>query len=77
MGSNANKRKRKFLKDSQKVCSCENYNSVSNKIKINKSDDCIGIRNHKHLVCKRTLSHLAELASLAKWLSVLLRTNWL
>ena len=32
------------------------------------------IRTHNHLVRKRTLNHLA---SLAKWLSVRLRTKWL
>ena len=38
-----------------------------------------GIRTHNHLVRKRTLNHLANwlLASLAKWLSVRLRTKWL
>ena len=25
-------------------------------------DDCNGTRTHNHLVCKRTLSHLAKLA---------------
>ena len=30
-----------------------------------------------HLVRKRTLDHVAKLASLAKWLSVRLVTNWL
>ena len=39
--------------------------------------ECNEIRTHNHLVYKRTLNHLAKLASLAKWLSVLLRTNWL
>ena len=34
--------------------------------------DSNGIRTHNHLVCKRTLNHLA---SLAKWLSVRLRTK--
>ena len=34
------------------------------------------IRTHKHLLCKRTLNHLVK-ASLAKWLSVRLRANWL
>ena len=32
------------------------------------------IRAHNHLVCKRTLNHLAKLA---KWLSVFLRIKWL
>ena len=35
------------------------------------------IQTHDHLVCKRTLSHLAKLASLTKWLSVHLQTKWL
>ena len=35
--------------------------------------DSNGIRTHNHLVCKRTLNHLA---SLAKWLSVCLRVKW-
>ena len=38
------------------------------------SSDCNGIRTHNHLVRKRTLRHLA---SLAKWLSVRLKTKWL
>ena len=29
--------------------------------------DCNGTRTHNHLICKRTLNHLAKLA---KWLSV-------
>ena len=36
--------------------------------------DSNGIWTHNHLVCKRTLSHLA---SLVKWLIVCLRTKWL
>ena len=39
--------------------------------------DSNGIRTHKDLVRKRTLNHLAKLASLAKWLSVRLRTKYL
>ena len=35
------------------------------------------IRTHNYLVRKRTLNHIAKLASLAKWLSVCLRTKWL
>ena len=40
-----------------------------------------GIRTHNHLAHKRTLNHyvwwiLAKLTSLAKWLSVGLRTKW-
>ena len=43
------------------------------------SCDCNGTRTHNRLVCKRTLNHLAmaSFASLAKWLSVRLRTKWL
>ena len=33
------------------------------------------IRTRNHLVCKRTLNHLAKLAGLATWLSVRLRTK--
>ena len=36
--------------------------------------DSNGIRTHSHLVCKRTLNHLA---SLAKWLNVRLQTKWI
>ena len=39
--------------------------------------DSNGIRTHKDLVRKRTLNHLAKLASLAIWLNVRLRTKWL
>ena len=42
--------------------------------------ECNGTWTHNHLVRKRAFNHLAELAnltSLAKWLSVRLRTNWL
>ena len=39
--------------------------------------DCNWTRNPEPLlVCKRTLNNLAKLASLAKWLSVRLRTKW-
>ena len=41
--------------------------------------DCNWTRTQNHLVLKRTLNHLAKLAiwaSLAKWLSVRLRTKW-
>ena len=38
--------------------------------KADKSNTCNWIRTHNHLVHKRTLNHLAKLASLAKWLSV-------
>ena len=33
--------------------------------------DCNGIRTHNHLICKRTLNHLAKLA---KWLSCVVST---
>ena len=36
--------------------------------------DCNWNWTHNHLVCKRTLNHLAQLA---KWLSVRLQTKWL
>ena len=39
--------------------------------------DCSRIRTHKDLVRKRTVNHLAKLASLAKWLSAPLQTKWL
>ena len=38
--------------------------------------DCKWTLTHNHLVRKRTLNHLVKLASLAKWLSVRLRTKW-
>ena len=41
------------------------------------SSDFIGIRTQNHLLRKRTLNHLAILASLAKWVSVRLRAKWL
>ena len=51
---------------------------LSRKIKHNHFlPDSNEIRTHNHLVCKRQLKHLAKLASLAKWLSVRLRTKWL
>ena len=37
--------------------------------------DCTRIRNHNHLVRERTIDHLAKLDSLAKHLSVHLRTK--
>ena len=36
-----------------------------------------GIQTHNHLIHKQTLNHLAKWASLAKWLSVCLRTKGL
>ena len=38
---------------------------------------CNENRIHNHIVRKRTLNHLAKLASLAKWLSFRLRAKWL
>ena len=38
--------------------------------------DCNWTRTRNHFVLKRTLNHLAKLVSLAKWLSVRLRTKW-
>ena len=35
------------------------------------------IGTHNHLACKRTLNHLAKLASLTKWLSFHLWGKWL
>ena len=48
-------------------------------LNIKKSSDSNGIRTHNHLVRKLTLSHehLLTPTSLAKWLSVLLRIEWL
>ena len=37
---------------------------------------CNSIWTLKNLVCKQTLNHLAKVASLAIWLSVLLWTKW-
>ena len=39
--------------------------------------DCNWTQTHNHLVQKRILNHLDKLASLAKWLSICLRTKWL
>ena len=39
--------------------------------------DCNWTRSHIYLVHKRTLNHLAKLASLVKWLNVRLWTKWL
>ena len=39
--------------------------------------DCNVTRTHNHLVCKRTVNHLAKLSSLDKWSSARLRTKWL
>ena len=42
---------------------------------INTLSDCNRNRNQDHLVRKRTLNHLTKLTSLAKWLSVHVRTK--
>ena len=54
------------------VPSKKRHDMFINKYNIN---DCNWTRTHNHLVCKRTLNHLAKLVSLAKWLSVFLRTK--
>ena len=48
-----------------------------NRRDISSLSDNNGIRNHNHLVRKRTRTHLTKLARLAKWLIVRLRTKWL
>ena len=45
-------------------------------LEASKLSDCNWTRTQNHLVLKRTLNHLAKLASLAKWLSFRLRTKW-
>ena len=50
---------------------------VRNRRNIWSLSDCNGTRTKNHLVRKWTLNHLAKPASLAKWLSVRLRTKWL
>ena len=49
---------------------------VRNRRRIWRLRDSNEIRTHNHQVHKRTLNHLAKLASLAKCLSVRLRFNW-
>ena len=44
---------------------------VRNRCDVWSLSDSNGIRSHNHLVRERTLNHLAKLAGLAKWLSVL------
>ena len=46
-------------------------------VKLGCISDSNEIRTYNLLVRKRTLNHLAKLASLAKWLSVCLQTKWL
>ena len=62
-----------------KFYSCMNVKELlaRNRRNIWSLSDSNGIRTHSHLVRKYTLNHLAKLASLAKWLSVRLRTKWL
>ena len=43
---------------------------VRSRREISSVSDCNWTRSHNHLVNKKTLNHLAKLASLAKWLSV-------
>ena len=58
--------------------SCLNVKELlaRNRCEIWSLSDCNWIRTHNQLVRKRTLNYLAKLASLAKWLSVRLQTNW-
>ena len=49
------------------------YRTVTEAVK--SLSDCNWSRTHNHLAHKRTLSHLAKLVSLDKWLSVGLRTK--
>ena len=48
-----------------------------NKCNIWNLNGCNGIRTCNYLFRKRTLSQLVMIASLAKWLSIHLRTKWL
>ena len=61
------------------LCICLNAKELlaQNRRHIWSLSDCNGNRTQNQLVRKQTLNHLAKLASLAKWLSVRLRTNWL
>ena len=49
---------------------------------IHNCSDCNWTQSQNHLVCKRTINHIAKCVSLAKcvilakWLSVRLRTKW-
>ena len=56
-----------------KTYSCLNVKELfaSNKQQIWSLRDCNGSRTNKHLVCKRTLNHLAQLT---KWLSCVVST---
>ena len=67
--------------------SCHNVEELlaRNKRDIWNINNCNGTRNHNHLVCKQTLSHLTKLAVVSfrhltkqpNWLSVPLQTKWL
>ena len=50
--------------------------SDKNGCKKNKLYDCNGTPTRYHLVHKRTLNHLAKLASVTKRLNIRLRTKW-
>ena len=67
-----------FQSDST-LYNCLNVNELlaRNRSDIWRLSDSSRIRTYNHLVCKWTLNHLAGLASVAKWLSVHLRTKWL
>ena len=55
-----------------------NWACLSTQTQNDSISDSNEIRTHNHLVRKKkTLNHLAKLASLAKWLSVCLQTKWL
>ena len=41
------------------------------------SNNCSGIRIHNQLFRNQTLNYLAKQASMAEWMSVGLRINWL
>ena len=59
--------------------SCLNVKELlaQNRRKIWSLSDCNWTQTLNHLVCKRTLNHLAKQTSLVKWLSVCLRTKCL
>ena len=63
-----------FFTDYYQIQKLKNYRNCWNWWNLEKISDSNGIRTHNHLVRKWTLYHLA---SLAKWLSVRLRTKWL
>ena len=55
------------------LCSCLNVEELFtwNRCDIWSLSDCNGTRTRNHLICKRTLNHLAKLA---KWLSCIVST---